>query len=121
MTWAGFPAVLLAVAVAMALPIAATSPTSSVRPASVTPTTNDSVVGNFSSTLDRLVVLVAAGGSAILALVWSRVAFSWFSNDVTKKVQAKERARDALIGTLVFTAAITGLAWSLAQWVLTGA
>ncbi len=40
---------------------------------------------------------------------------------VTKKVQAKERARDALIGTLVFTAAITGLAWSLAQWVITGA
>jgi hypothetical protein len=70
--------------------------------------------------LNRLVVLVAASGGAVLALVWSRVALSWFSHDVTKKVQAKERARDALIGTLVFTAAITGLAWSLAQWVLTG-
>jgi hypothetical protein len=114
-------ALLLAVALAVALP---TPPAPHAPPAretiSVT-SANDSAVGNFSSALNRLVVLVAAGGSAILALVWSRVAFSWFSNDVTKKVQAKERARDALIGTLVFTAAITGLAWSLAQWVLTGA
>jgi hypothetical protein len=121
MNGAGLPALLLAVALAMALPTATPSPPPPVRPAGVTPTTNDTAVGNFSSTLNRLVILVAAGGSAVLALVWSRVAFSWFSNDVTKKVQAKERARDALIGTLVFTAAITGLAWSLAQWVLTGA
>jgi hypothetical protein len=48
------------------------------------------------------------------------VALSWFSNDVTKKVQAKERARDALVGTLLFTAALTGLVWGLAHWVLTG-
>jgi hypothetical protein len=70
--------------------------------------------------LDRLVSLVAAGGGSILALVWARVALSWFSNDVAKKVQAKDRARDALIGTLVFTAAISGLAWALAQWVVNG-
>jgi hypothetical protein len=78
-------------------------------------------VANFTSALDRLVALVAAGGGALLALVWARVAISWFSNDVTKKVQAKDRARDALIGTLVFTAAISGLVWALAQWVVTGA
>jgi hypothetical protein len=81
---------------------------------------NSSVVANFTGALDRLVTLVAAGGGALLALVWARVALSWFSNDVTKKVQAKDRARDALIGTLVFTAAISGLAWALAQWVVTG-
>jgi hypothetical protein len=77
-------------------------------------------VGNFSSAVNRLVDLLAAAGGGILALVWARVAFSWFSNDITKKVQAKDRARDALIGTLVFTAAITGLVWGLAQWVITG-
>jgi hypothetical protein len=82
--------------------------------------TNASVVGNFSAALSRLVTLLAAGGGGLLALVWARVALSWFSNDVTKKVQAKERARDALIGTLVFTAAVSGLAWALAQWVISG-
>ena len=80
----------------------------------------NSPVGNFSAAVNRLVDLLAVAGGGILALVWARVAFSWFSNDITKKVQAKDRARDALIGTLVFTAAITGLVWGLAQWVITG-
>jgi hypothetical protein len=77
-------------------------------------------VGNFSASINRLVELVALAGSGILALVWARVAMSWFSNDITKKVQAKDRARDALIGTLLFMAAVTGLLYGLAHWVLTG-
>ncbi len=82
--------------------------------------TNDSAVGNFTASINRMVELLGLSGGGILALVWARVALSWFSNDVTKKVQAKDRARDALIGTLLFTAAITGLVWGLAHWVLTG-
>ncbi len=77
-------------------------------------------VQNFTASLNRLVELLGLAGSAILALVWARVALSWFSNDVTKKVQAKDRARDALIGTLLFTAAVSGLVWGLAHWVITG-
>ena len=75
---------------------------------------------NLTAALQRLVDLVGAAGGALLALVWARVAFSWFSNDVAKKVQAKDRARDALVGTLVFAAALSGLVWGLAEWVLTG-
>lgn len=93
---------------------AAHSPQPSLSAASNDP------VGNFSAAVNRLVDLLAVAGGGVLALVWARVAFSWFSNDITKKVQAKDRARDALIGTLVFTAAITGLVWGLAQWVITG-
>ncbi len=77
-------------------------------------------VGNFSAAIDRLVELLGLAGSGLLSLVWARVALSWFSNDLTKKVLAKDRARDALIGTLLFTAAVTGLFWGLANWVLTG-
>ena len=79
-----------------------------------------SAVGNFTAAINRLVDLIALAGSGILTLVWARVALSWFSNDITKKVQAKDRARDALVGTLLFTAAVTGLFWGLAHWVLTG-
>jgi hypothetical protein len=81
---------------------------------------NNSAVGNFSSSINRLVLLLGVAGGGLLALVWARVALSWFSNDVSKKIQAKDRARDALVGTLLFTAAITGLVWGLAHWVLTG-
>ncbi len=79
-----------------------------------------SPVANFSAAIQRLVDLVAVAGSGALALVWVRVAVSWFSNDITKKIQAKDRARDALIGTLIFVAALSGLIWGLANWVLTG-
>jgi hypothetical protein len=81
---------------------------------------NGSAVGNFSAALDRIVVLLGAAGGGLLAIVWARVALSWFSNDVTKKIQAKDRARDALVGTLLFSAALSGLIWGLARWVLTG-
>ena len=77
-------------------------------------------VNNFSTSIGRLVDLVALAGSGLLSLVWARVALSWFSNDITKKIQAKDRARDALIGTLLFMAAVTGLLYGLAHWVLTG-
>jgi len=98
--------------------VAAQSTTSS-HPGSSSAAT-PSAVGNFTASINRLVELLGLAGGGILALVWARVALSWFSNDITKKVQAKDRARDALIGTLLFTAAVTGLFWGLAHWVLTG-
>ncbi|HYK94005.1 MAG TPA: hypothetical protein VEY07_08210 [Thermoplasmata archaeon] len=79
-----------------------------------------SPVANFTASVNRLVTLVGLSGGGLLAIVWARVALSWFSNDVAKKIQAKDRARDALIGTLLFTAALSGLIWSLAHWVITG-
>jgi len=77
-------------------------------------------VANFTAAINRLVELVGLAGGGILALVWARVALSWFSNDVTKKIQAKDRARDAMIGTLLFVAAVSGLIYALAHWVVTG-
>jgi hypothetical protein len=84
-----------------------------------TPTSNPAVT-NFTAAIDRLVTLAAAAGAGLLSLVWARVALSWFSHDSMKKVLAKERARDALIGTLLFVGAISGLVWALANWVVTG-
>ena len=77
-------------------------------------------VANLTAALQRTVALLALSGSGLLAVVWTRVALSWFSNDVAKKVQAKDRARDALIGTVIFLAAVSGLLWGVAHWVVTG-
>ncbi|MCI4326590.1 MAG: hypothetical protein L3K16_03005 [Thermoplasmata archaeon] len=101
---------------AAAPPTPVGSPHSTVRSA----VTNNSAVANFSQVVHRIVVLLGLSGGGLLAIVWARVALSWFSNDVTKKIQAKDRARDALVGTLLFAAALSGLIWGLAQWVLTG-
>jgi hypothetical protein len=118
----GAPLVLLVAllaAVVIALPVVGAAPAPVVRAAQTT-SSNDSAVGNFSAAIGRLVDLVGVAGSGLLALVWARVALSWFSHDISKKVQAKDRARDALVGTLLFVAALTGLVWGLAHWVLTG-
>lgn len=120
-----FTLILVVLLGAVAVPGLGSGPSPRVHAGSAstssTDPTNSSAVGNFTASVNRMVDLLALSGGGILALVWARVALSWFSNDVTKKVQAKDRARDALVGTLLFTAAITGLIWGLAHWVLTGA
>lgn len=107
---------LLVVLVAVPANAAATGAVPHDLPATAQP----SPVSNFTSAVNRIVTLLGLSGGGLLAIVWARVALSWFSTDITKKVQAKDRARDALIGTLLFAAALSGLIWGLAHWVLTG-
>lgn len=75
---------------------------------------------NLTSALNRLVMIVAVAAGAVVTLAWARVAVSWFSNDPTKKMGAKDRVKDAALGTFILLSAVTGLAWGLAHWVLTG-
>lgn len=113
----------LSITVALALLVSGglgTSPSAPAKDSGLGRAPASSVPSNLSATLNRLVQLLALAGGGVLALVWARVALSWFSTDISKKIQAKERARDALIGTIVFTAAVTGVIWGLAQWVVTG-
>jgi hypothetical protein len=116
-TWIVVP---LAVVLLVAPPLPVGGPVAVVGPTPSAAVTNDTAVGNFSAAIGRLVTLVGAAGGGLLALVWTRVALSWFSNDLGKKVQAKDRARDALVGTLLFVAALSGLLWALARWVVGG-
>lgn len=99
------------------LPLVASGPVAAGVPAA---TPVPTAAQNFTAAVQRVVTLLGLSGSGLLAIVWTRVALSWFSNDVTKKVQAKDRARDALIGTLIFVAALSGLLWGLAQWIVSG-
>jgi uncharacterized BrkB/YihY/UPF0761 family membrane protein len=119
-SWA--PATVVVVAVlglfGAGVPVVSAPATVAHRPEVAGPTSGP--VANFTAAINRLVELVGLAGGGILALVWARVALSWFSNDVTKKIQAKDRARDALVGTLLFVAAVTGLVYGLAHWVVTG-
>ena len=98
-------------------PLVASGPVAAGVPAT---TAVPTAAQNFTAAVQRVVTLLGLSGSGLLAIVWTRVALSWFSNDVTKKVQAKDRARDALIGTLIFVAALSGLLWGLAQWIVSG-
>lgn len=102
------------------VPVTAPGPAVSVASNALGVSSANPAVSNFSAAVSRLVTLAAVAGGGLLSLVWARVALSWFSHDSMKKVLAKERARDALIGTLLFVGAISGLIWALANWVVTG-
>ena len=119
----GAPVAIVAALLAAALPgpLVSPGPTPSPIQRPVAATGDPGALGNFSAALGRIVTLLGAAGGTILAIAWARVALSWFSNDVTKKIQAKDRARDALIGSVIFAAALSGILWGLAQWILTGA
>ena len=113
--------ICLLLPVLLLLPTVSPAASRSVTPAGAeVPRATSTPVDNFTASVNRVVTLLGLSGGGLLAIVWARVALSWFSNDVTKKVQAKDRARDALIGTLLFTAALSGLIWGLAHWVVTG-
>ena len=118
--WARPPVTVLAVVGLVVAGFGTTGPAPGTSPSVAQSTPTSGPVANFTAAINRLVELVGLAGGGILALVWARVALSWFSNDVTKKIQAKDRARDALIGTLLFVAAVTGLVYALAHWVVTG-
>ena len=121
-TWAALlPVLLVGPVVSQVSPLAAEwHPTPSSTHPVLSRTIATDVVSNFSAAVGRLVSLVGVAGGGLLTLVWVRVALSWFSSDVAKKIQAKDRARDALIGTLIFAAALSGLVWGLAHWVVSG-
>jgi hypothetical protein len=122
--WANLCKVSLTIVLFLAVVLSATPSASAQRytppGASAGATAPNPAVTNFTAAINRLVVLAAAAGGGLLSLVWARVALSWFSHDSMKKVLAKERARDALIGTLLFVGAVSGLVWALANWVVTG-
>jgi hypothetical protein len=119
--WIGFALVLLLVGLsgpghAQAFP----AHERSAQSGNATGTAGTNVTGNLTMSLDRLVLLAGLAAGAVVTLAWVRVALSWFSTDPTKKITAKDRARDALLGTFILLAAVSGLAWGLAHWVLTG-
>lgn len=125
MTWSPRMVGALTIVVLLAVAFPALPSASALAPGARAPvpaaTTSNPAVSNFTAAVDRLVTLAAAAGGGLLSIVWARVALSWFSHDSMKKVLAKERARDALVGTLLFVGAVSGLVWALANWVVTGA
>lgn len=118
--WATVVATLLCAALIAPSFVAPEPPRVAPQTAAPLASAGPNVVDNLSASIQRLVTLVGVAGGGLLTLVWVRVALSWFSSDLTKKIQAKDRARDALIGTLIFAAALSGLVWGLAHWVVTG-
>lgn len=113
-------ALVILLAATLPVPAHVTSASGGAKPVGLSMKGAGNATGNLSESLNRLVLIASLAAGAIVTLAWVRVGISWFSNDPTKKVGAKDRARDAAFGTFILLAAVSGLAWGLAHWVLMG-
>lgn len=70
--------------------------------------------------VQRAFGIVAGVSGLIIAILWVPIAIGYFSKDLDRKADAKERTKDALIGTIIFVMAITGVLYAVIHYIVAG-
>ncbi|MCL4412270.1 MAG: hypothetical protein M1526_02815 [Candidatus Thermoplasmatota archaeon] len=70
--------------------------------------------------VQRAFGLVAGVSGLIIAILWVPIAVGYFSKDLDRKADAKERTKDALIGTVLFVMAISGVLYAVVHFIVVG-
>ncbi len=70
--------------------------------------------------LNRVYLLVASVSAIIIALLWIPIALGFFSSDEDRKTSAKMRLRNAVIGTVIYVLAISGVLYAIFTYVVSG-
>lgn len=70
--------------------------------------------------LNRVYLLVASVSAIIIALLWIPIALGFFSSDENKKTDAKMRLKNAVIGTVIYVLAISGVLYAIFTYVVSG-
>lgn len=70
--------------------------------------------------VQRAFGIVAGIAGLVIAILWVPIAIGYFSRDLDRKADAKERTKDALIGTLIFVMAISGVLYAVIHYIVVG-
>ncbi|MGC8574250.1 MAG: hypothetical protein ACP5LC_01830 [Thermoplasmata archaeon] len=70
--------------------------------------------------VDRAFGIVAGVAGLVIAILWVPIAIGYFSRDLDRKADAKERTKDALIGTIIFVMAISGVLYAVIHYIVVG-
>lgn len=70
--------------------------------------------------VQRAFGIVAGIAGLIIAILWVPIAIGYFSRDLDRKADAKERTKDALIGTIIFVMAISGVLYAVIHYIVVG-
>lgn len=108
-----FVALLMLAVVPIGVSHATVSPQNAVYAVS-----NNSTVVN--AIVQRAFGIVAGVAGLIIAILWVPIAIGYFSKDLDRKTDAKERTKDALIGTIIFVMAITGVLYAVIHYIVVG-
>ncbi|HLH86684.1 MAG TPA: hypothetical protein VKU79_07475 [Thermoplasmataceae archaeon] len=67
--------------------------------------------------LDEIIVSVSA---VVLLILWIPVALGFFSSDESRKIEARYRLKNAVIGTFIYILAASGLVYAIFNFIVTG-
>lgn len=70
--------------------------------------------------VQRAFGIIAGIAGLIVAILWVPIAIGYFSKDLDRKADAKERTKDALIGTVIFVMAISGVLYAVVHYIVAG-
>ncbi|MCL5678802.1 MAG: hypothetical protein M1301_01040 [Candidatus Thermoplasmatota archaeon] len=79
-----------------------------------------SSTSQLSGALSRLLEVVVSISAVVVALLWIPIALSFFSTDENKRFEARGRLKNALIGTLIYVLAISGVIYAVFNYVAIG-
>lgn len=70
--------------------------------------------------VQRAYGIITGISALIITILWVPIALGYFSKDLDRKADAKERTKDALIGTVIFVMAVSGVLYAVIHYVVAG-
>jgi hypothetical protein len=80
----------------------------------------DYAIASITSMLGRIDTIVISVAAVLITLLWIPIALNFFSTDENKKLLARERLKNATIGTIIFIMAISGVLYTVFNYIVTG-
>ncbi|AGO60328.1 MULTISPECIES: hypothetical protein [Ferroplasma] len=80
----------------------------------------DYAIASINAMMGRIDDIVISVSAVLITLLWIPIALNFFSTDENKKIMARERLKNAAIGTVIFIMAISGILFTVFNYVVTG-
>ncbi len=77
-------------------------------------------VASINAMLGRIDNIAISVSAILITILWIPVALSFFSTDENKKYMAREKLKNATIGTVIYILAISGILFTVFNYVVTG-
>ncbi len=84
------------------------------------PSTSTNNSTQINGIVQRAFGIVVGISGLIIAILWVPIAIGYFSRDLDRKADAKERTKDALIGTIIFVMAVSGVLYAVIHYIVVG-
>ena len=77
-------------------------------------------VASINAMLGRIDDIAISVSAILITILWIPVALSFFSTDENKKYMAREKLKNATIGTVIYILAVSGVLFAVFNYVVTG-